>query len=167
MADANFTLVSSSAWLTPGAARRWDAPTRMAAGLEALRAAEKAGLKVIFGLFSELNVQPWDNTTQYLNVSSLVNESSPALWGWLLADEPNPPDTMRSLARLKSRIDEMRPGHLSFVNLLPNYGNGPPWQSYEEYVDYFIETYKPQVRSLVTHCAVEARLALYQLSSRA
>ena len=34
MADANFTLVSSSAWLTPGAARRWDAPTRMAAGLQ-------------------------------------------------------------------------------------------------------------------------------------
>ena len=60
----------------------------------------------------------------------------------------------------------MRPGHLSFVNLLPNYGNGPPWQSYEEYVDYFIETYKPQVRSLVTQSAVEARLALYQLLSR-
>lgn len=152
--------------------------------LQALRAAEQAGLKVMFGLFAEMNVAPWDNTTEFLNASSLVNESSPALWGWLLADEPNQPDTIRSLARLKSKIDEVRPGHLSFVNLLPNYGNGPPWHSYEEcpfhsttptdpleqrsvlkwspvllrlltkvvicwsrYVDFYIETYKPQVRN--------------------
>ena len=43
MADANFTMVSSSAWLTPSAARAWDATTRMAHGLTALRAAEDAG----------------------------------------------------------------------------------------------------------------------------
>ena len=50
------------------------------------RQAEQAGLKVMFGLFAEMNVQPWDNATEFLNASSLVNESSPALWGWLLAD---------------------------------------------------------------------------------
>jgi hypothetical protein len=38
-----------------------------------------------------------------------------------------------------------RPGHLSFVNLLPNYGNGPPWRNYSQYIDFYIETYKPQV----------------------
>ena len=29
MAEANFTLVSSTAWLTPAAARKWDEATRM------------------------------------------------------------------------------------------------------------------------------------------
>ena len=49
IADANFTLVSSSAWLTPGAARRWDAPTRMAGGLQVRRTRF---------LFSHFTVQP-------------------------------------------------------------------------------------------------------------
>jgi hypothetical protein len=114
MADANFTMVSSSAWLTPAAARAWDAPTRMAHGLTALRAAEAAGLKIIFALFAERDVQPWDNATGYLNASSaLINDTSSsgggggsALWGWLLADEPNTPDTIRSLARLKDQVPQ-------------------------------------------------------------
>ena len=114
MADANFTMVSSSAWLTPAAARAWDAPTRMAHGLTALRAAEAAGLKIIFALFAERDVQPWDNATGYLNASSaLINGTSSgssgggsALWGWLLADEPNTPDTIRSLARLKDQVPQ-------------------------------------------------------------
>ena len=43
------------------------------------------------------------------------------------------------------QVDVKRPGHLSFANLLPNYGNGPPWRNYSQYIDFYIETYKPQV----------------------
>jgi hypothetical protein len=49
----------------------------MAAGLLALKAAESAGLKIMFGLFSEAGIQPWDNTTGYLNVThALLNDTT-------------------------------------------------------------------------------------------
>ena len=37
------------------------------------------------------------------------------------------------------------------MNLLPNYGNGPPWENYSQYLDFYIETYKPQLLCF-DHC---------------
>ncbi len=148
MAEANFTLVSSTAWLTPAAARKWDEPTRMQHVQTALLAAERAGLAFMGAVLDP----GFDNATglfPHAN-SSLLNSSSPAMWGWLLADEPSPRAQFHMLRRMRAAIDQLRPDKLSFVNLLPNYAfprNGPAgnWSSYEQYVDFFIATYKPQV----------------------
>ena len=67
---------------------------------------------------------------------------------WLLADEPCPREQFYELKRERAQIDAHRPGKLAFVNLLPNYGFPRAtlgWDSYEEYLDFFIVEYKPQV----------------------
>ena len=101
----------------------------------------------------------FDNTSNVWAANALIDSNSSALWGWILADEPNAPADMIRLARARRKLDILRPGHLSFVNLLPNYGMGPPWgvpnvgnlganqslAAYEAYIDYFIARYRPQV----------------------
>ena len=141
MADANFTLVSSTAWLSIG---KWDDATRMAHAQTSLRAAEAAGIALIGAVMGG-----YDNITDDIHAnSSLLDSDSPALWGWLLADEPCPREQFYALQRERAQIDAHRPGKLSFVNLLPNYGFPRAtlgWDTYEQYVDFFIEEYKPQV----------------------
>ena len=143
MAEANFTLVSSTAWLSIGA--HWDVVTRMEHAQTSLRAAEAAGL----ALMGEVMTPGYDNATDDIHAnSSLLSSNSSALWGWLLADEPSPRSQFYALRRARAQIDAHRPGKLVFVNLLPNYAFPRPqlgWDTYEEYLDFFIAEYKPQV----------------------
>lgn len=143
MAEANFTLASSTAWLSVGS--HWDEVTRMRHAQTSLRAAEEAGL----ALMGEVMSPGFDNLTDEIHAnSSLLNSNSSALWGWLLADEPCPRKQFYALKRARAQIDFHRPGRLAFVNLLPNYAFPRPnlgWDSYEEYLDFFIAVYKPQV----------------------
>ena len=77
MADANFTLVSSTAWLSIG---KWDDATRMAHAQTSLRAAEAAGIALIGAVMGG-----YDNITDDIHAnSSLLDSDSPALWGWLV-----------------------------------------------------------------------------------
>jgi len=81
--------------------------------------------------------------------------SHPALYAYLLTDEPRPPK-FAELARLKDYLDEKDPSRLKYVNLYPNYASkeqlgtqGEPThlRGYEEHVQQFIEVFKPQLLS--------------------
>jgi hypothetical protein len=83
IAEANFTLVNSGAWLTPTAARAWDPLTRLQNTVLALEAAEAAGLVVMFAWFAPT----FDNSTGEFTTpinESLLDSTSPAMWGFQL-----------------------------------------------------------------------------------
>ena len=118
-----------------------------------LRAAEAHGLKVL--LSPLLPIDPNSSAVAQL-ASSLSNSTSPALWGWHLADEPPDVAHFKQLAAWKTIVDTHRPGKLSYVNLLPNscvhYGPGPwGYVGYDGspagYLNQFITTVDPQVLS--------------------
>ena len=125
--------------------------------MQALAAAEHAGLHIMFDTFAS-----YDGASDYPAAlvdgdpfadGALFDADSPALWGWSLADEPSKPSYLSQLGRAKDNIDRLRPAHLSFVNLLPNYGVSEPWtdgncsaaEAYDKYLDFFIETYRPDI----------------------
>ena len=154
VADANFTLVASGSWLsvTPK-----NTTVRRAAAMQALAAAEHAGLHIMFDTFAS-----YDGASDYPAAlvdgdpfadGALFDADSPALWGWSLADEPSKPSYLSQLGRAKDNIDRLRPRRISFVNLLPNYGVSEPWtddncsavEAYDKYLDFFIEQFRPNV----------------------
>ena len=156
MADANFTLVPSGAWMSPGWTHKWSNVTRMRHEKQALAAAEKAGLAMLGGVMPSgrqnlpKGTDPFDNATgRFVDANaSLLRSDSPALWGYDLSDEPYGIPDLIHLKRMREAIDRNRPGKLSFVNLLPNYGfPRGPWATYDAYLDYYIAENKPQVIS--------------------
>ena len=72
----------------------------------------------------------------------------PALYGYHLIDEPGAAEFPR-LAAIVARLKEKDPGRLAYINLFPNYATagqlGNP--SYEEHVDAFCKTVKPEILS--------------------
>jgi len=73
----------------------------------------------------------------------------PACWGYMIKDEPNASD-FPGLRDIVDRIRTCRPGQLSYINLYPNYANERQMgcQSYEEYVDRFLEEVNVDVLSM-------------------
>ncbi|MFA6108513.1 MAG: hypothetical protein WDA75_07060 [Candidatus Latescibacterota bacterium] len=74
---------------------------------------------------------------------------SPAVWGYMLRDEPNVAD----FAQLRQTVDQIRaarPGRLAYINLYPNYANeeqlGVP--TYDEHVARFVEEVGVEVLSM-------------------
>lgn len=73
----------------------------------------------------------------------------PACWGYNLADEPAT-SAFPALASRVASLRERRPGRLGYINLFPNYA-GPAQMgadAYEEYVQRFMKTVKPDVLSM-------------------
>lgn len=72
--------------------------------------------------------------------------SSKAWWGFDIKDEPS----AREFPMLKNVSDQVAvlyPGHLRFINLLPNYANPAQYNAsdYVEYVDTFVREVQPDV----------------------
>lgn len=150
IAEANFTVVVSGAWLTPRSARAWTPAERLANAELQMEVAEKHNLSVIMALFAP----HFDNTSGAFTPPlspSMLDSTSPNLWGFQLTDEPAGSAMFSLLARFRKAIEAARPAQptLSFANLLPNYGMDAEWgpgaSGYQRYVDTYIATFNPQV----------------------
>jgi hypothetical protein len=74
--------------------------------------------------------------------------SHPALFGYMLADEPGK-EVFSNLAAISQYLLKKDPKHLPYINLLPNYANHPDWlgPAYEPIVTKYISTVKPALLS--------------------
>ena len=129
-----------------------------------LSAAEHAGLKVL--LLPLLSIDSNATAEEQLSFS-LSNSTSPALWGWHLADEPPDVAHMKTVAAWRDMIDQHRPGKLSYVNLLPSscvHWSEGPWGyngydgSPSGYLNQYISAFhnKPTVMSFDLYPYFEA-----------
>ncbi|MGI8907512.1 MAG: hypothetical protein ACR2IE_13600 [Candidatus Sumerlaeaceae bacterium] len=73
----------------------------------------------------------------------------PALWGYLWNDEPSAADFPKLTSDVL-QIRSLRPGKLTFINLLPNYApaHALGTATYEEHVRRFVNEVKPDVLSM-------------------
>ncbi|MBN1547914.1 MAG: T9SS type A sorting domain-containing protein [Syntrophaceae bacterium] len=75
-------------------------------------------------------------------------KASPAVWGYYLTDEPNA-HAFENLGKTVAYLRAKDPTRLSYINLFPTYAK--PEQlgtaSYEEHVERFIDTVKPELLS--------------------
>jgi hypothetical protein len=121
IADANFTLVIGGF----GATRNRQVQ-------EQLALCRKLGLRAIVDV-------------PHKSTDKLVPDQR-ALWGYLWYDEPSLAQ-FPSLARDVAQIRQLRPGKLTFINLLPDYAPatalGTP--DYKTYVHQFIDQVQPDV----------------------
>ena len=93
-----------------------------------MEVAEKHNLSVIMALFAP----QFDNTSGAFTPPlspSMLDSTSPNLWGFQLTDEPAGSAMFSLLARFRKAIEAARPAQptLSFANLLPNYGMDAEW----------------------------------------
>ncbi len=74
---------------------------------------------------------------------------SPALWGYMIRDEPNAKD-FPALRELCDKIRAARPGKLCYINLFPNYANERQLgtKTYEEHVQRFMDQVDVAVLSM-------------------
>ena len=74
---------------------------------------------------------------------------SPALWGYLIRDEPSAND-FPALRKTTDEIRKARPGMLSYINLFPDYANEKQLgtKTYDEHVKRFVEEVNPDVLSM-------------------
>jgi hypothetical protein len=151
IAAANFTLVISTY-----------AGLDQASQMAKLAACEKYGLKFLASPCRKTPVWSGKAGSPLCadNVST-ISVSSPALWGWKVADEPpavslgdaNPANrpglNFSTLASWNRRVALQRPEKLRFVNLLQNYAGPLYWgvPTYAEYLQRYISTVKPQLLS--------------------
>ncbi len=81
------------------------------------------------------------------NAASLVKEvgGHPALAGYCIKDEPHL-EEFPGLASVARAYTETDPDHLSYINLFPNYATQEQLgtETYEEYVEQYIEIVRPQ-----------------------
>jgi hypothetical protein len=128
IADANFTVVVGGfSAVTPVEVRAQ------------LAAAEKHGLMVIPSTCGG-NLANEGQAFFGANPECLKLKS-PALWGFLLVDEPNKP-VFPLLANWSQQIATVAPDALQFINLLPTCKTTGP---YEEYVASFVNTVHPDL----------------------
>jgi hypothetical protein len=84
---------------------------------------------------------------------------SPAVWGYMLRDEPNV-DDFPQLRQTVDVIRAARPGRLAYINLYPNYANeeqlGVP--TYDEHVARFVEEIGVDVLSMDHYPAMKPNL---------
>jgi hypothetical protein len=81
------------------------------------------------------------------NAASLVKEvgNHPALAGYCIKDEPHV-DEFPGLAIVAEAYRRVDPQHLAYINLFPNYASQEQLgtETYEEYVERYIEVVRPQ-----------------------
>ncbi|MGB9877656.1 MAG: hypothetical protein ACPLPS_07805 [bacterium] len=117
--------------------------------LRLLDIAKKVGLGCIIGdqrlSWDIANKPNWERI-----VDEVIKDysSHPALYGYFIMDEPNA-SHFPLLAKVVSYIKDKDPKHIAYINLLPDYAT--PQQlgtsTYEEYVELFVKTVKPQLLS--------------------
>jgi len=80
-------------------------------------------------------------------------KNHPAVYGYVIIDEPHLKDFKR-VARIKKYLLERDPGHLAWVNLLPNYASakqleteGNRIDAYKKHVKKYLDIVKPQLLS--------------------
>ena len=163
IAAANFTLVVGG----------YGATTRAEVAAQ-LAACEKHGLKALPSLCANatcgrshtkgVNGAPWVCPEPALRDGSAADLESPALWGWKVTDEPSatspgtpgspaaqvrPGLNFSTLASFNAALERRRPDKLRYVNLLQDYAAPGYWgvQTYEQYLQQYITTNKPQLLS--------------------
>lgn len=151
IAECNFTLVL-------GGNGNGSCPTN----IKRLNACQKSGLKFL-ALDSRLYGKKATETPEWeKTIEEVVNayKDHPALWGYMLMDEPNA-SMFPHLAYLVKKIKEKDPNHISSINLLPTYANPVQmgavrvdedvvvkqlgFKTYEGYIDSFMSTVKPEI----------------------
>ena len=92
------------------------------------------------------------------NISSLVNEVGrhPAVYGYYIKDEPNAAE-FPGLAAVARAVRECAPGQMAYINLFPNYATQEQLgaETYEEYVQEYVETVRPLVVSYDHYALME------------
>ena len=75
--------------------------------------------------------------------------SSKAWWGFDMSDEPNVKE-FPMLRNVSDQVAALYPGHLRFINLLPNYATPAQYNAstYSDYVDAFVSQVDPDVISM-------------------
>ena len=115
-----------------------------------VKLAEKNALKIIIRAFTNESYKmpvsmPTPGNMPDPNLS-LVESSSPALWGYCMWDEPGGADEFKRLAEWSAAIAAARPGKLRYINLLPGtekrnlataqqYG----YDNYSQYLDSYVQ----------------------------
>lgn len=115
-----------------------------------VKLAEKNDLKIIIRAFTNSTYKkpvsmPTPGNMPDPNLS-LVESSSPALWGYCMWDEPGGADEFKRLAEWSAAIAAARPGKLRYINLLPGtekrnlataqqYG----YDNYSQYLDSYVQ----------------------------
>lgn len=122
--------------------------------LHMLSLAHKYGLKLSI-YDSRINPKEAVDSAALKRIDSVVMDykDSAALLGYHIIDEPSAA-LFANIAAIKSRLNEKDPDHLAYVNLLPTYastaqlGSG----SYQEHVDDYMRTVRPQMLSYDNYC---------------
>lgn len=120
-----------------------------ALNLHALDVAQRHGLRVLVGdhrFESKAVIEPdWPAP---LDAAVSEYRRHPALDGYFVGDEPPAPEFAR-VAAVVAALRAADPNHVAYINLLPDYI--PPkllgTPTYEDYVEQFITTVKPQLLS--------------------
>lgn len=115
----------------------------------ALSACGKHGLKYVL-YDSRLMARGPADPGFATNLDAVISEYSnrPGMGGYFLADEPGP-GSFPLLGAVNQYLLKKDPGHLPFINLLPNHA--PGWalgtSNYEEHVERYLTTVKPKLLS--------------------
>ena len=96
-----------------------------------------------------------DQPNEKAKLDALIQRvrNHPALYAYYLKDEPSAP-TFPELERLAAYLRERDPSHTWYINLYPIYANnqqlgttGEPIPAYQEHLNRFVETLKPDLIS--------------------
>lgn len=116
---------------------------------KALDLAELVGIKLVI---SDNRLQPGKpvDKTALEKIDQVVKDYKGflALYGYHIIDEPTA-EIFEYMAAIKKEILLKDSSHLVYANLLPNYANAQQLgtKSYPEYVDKYIQVFKPQIIS--------------------
>ncbi len=120
-----------------------------------LDTARSAGLKVLIA-DSRMPLALTGHPEAKAALQAIVNDyhRHPALLGYFLTDEPGAKQ-FAGLSEVMAELRRLDPNHLAYINLFPNYASDDratnPSQlntaTYDEYLDKFMQTVKPQVLS--------------------
>jgi hypothetical protein len=99
-----------------------------------------------------------DASAAQKRMTELIAEvrNHPAVFGYYLRDEPSA-SFFPGLATVSAIIKQQHPGAWPYVNLFPNYANAGQLgtQTYDEYVEKFIEVCKPPILSYDHYTTME------------
>jgi hypothetical protein len=133
----------------------YDEPNR-----KALALGEKHGIGIVaIGVEWEFAKKPEKAAKLEANIQDKVAQwaKEPAFAAYRLKDEPGIV-SYPHLATTRDRLEELDPGHWSYVNLFPSYApvnekeNYLGSRNYQEYVDQYMEIFRPEVLSFDHYC---------------
>lgn len=134
VAEANFTVAGPPA-----------GPTSREENFKYLDACQKQGIKGIVNDTRTMAKNPGTPGFEE-NLNAVIADYSkhPALWGYMLCDEPGP-GLFPLLAGVNQYLLKKDPKHVPYINLFPNYvtPEGIGGVSYEQHVEQFCSEVKP------------------------